>query len=96
MGWSGSVSDDEAVAKLAAGATLVFMAWDVFPSQSGGMERVECVIRANSGSYHAACEVLPAEFGQRAERWTERWTEAELRAKLAAVRASDRPDWRWS
>jgi hypothetical protein len=95
MGWVDSVSGDQAVAGLAAGGTLVFHAWDVFPSRSGGMERVECVIRGLGSGYQAACEVLPAEFGQRAETWTEAWTEAELRAKLDAVRASEEPGWRW-
>lgn len=72
--------------------TLRYTVWDLFPSVSGMMERVEIAIRPDGDGYAGVGEVVETDFGIHAAPVQARWTRAELEAFMAAARASDAPD----
>jgi hypothetical protein len=82
---------------LAAGrrASLHIVARDVWPSFSGTDEVVALVVTRRGAAWQVTGEVLPDQFGVRAERFEADLDDAGLGGLLRRVLDSERPSLRW-
>ena len=75
--------------------SLHVVARDVWPSFSGTDEVVALLITRHAAGWRVTGEVLPDQFGVRAERFEAALDDAEAGALLRRVLDSDRPSLRW-